>query len=128
MPLRWRGLPARSGVLEKDASVFGVPRIYVAIHWRGVESGIEFDWDDDNVRHLAAHRVEPFEFEQVLHGDPVDLAYDVIDEEARYRSVGLTDSGRLLSIVWTIRDGKVRAITAFPSGALDKKAYFERLK
>jgi ketosteroid isomerase-like protein len=28
-------------------------------------------------------------------------------------------------IVWTIRDGKVRAITAFPATVSDKKAFVE---
>jgi hypothetical protein len=27
----------------------------------------------------------------------------------------MTDAGRLLVAIWTLRDGKVRAVTAFPS-------------
>jgi uncharacterized DUF497 family protein len=57
--------------------------------------------------------------------DPVDLACEVIGEEERYRSVGLTSQGRLLTVVWTVRDGKVRAITAFPAPASDKQAWRE---
>ena len=91
-------------------------------------SGIEFDWDDENRKHLAAHRVAPAEFEQVLHNDPVDLAFDLIGGEGRYRSVGLTNRGRLLSVVWTIRNGKVRAITAFPAGVSDRKVFLEKPK
>ena len=86
---------------------------------------IEFDWDDENRKHLAAHNVRPAEFEQAMNNDPVDLDYQRIDGEERYRSVGLTNRGRLLSAVWTIRNGKVRAITAFPSSAAEKKAYLE---
>ncbi|MBL8227091.1 MAG: BrnT family toxin [Bryobacterales bacterium] len=91
-------------------------------------SGIEFDWDDENRKHLAAHKVAPVEFEQVLDNDPIDLAFDVINDEERYRSVGLTNRGRLLSVAWTIRNGKVRAITAFPSGVSDRKAFLEKPK
>ena len=104
----------------------GLRRIYVAIHSRGVVSEIEFDWDDDNHSHLAQHQVSPGEFEQLLNNDPVDVDYGLVNDEERFRSVGLTDQGRLLSVVWTVRNGKVRAITAFPASVLDKKAYLER--
>lgn len=93
-----------------------------------VAIGIDFDWDDENKKHLAAHKVAPAEFEQVLNNDPIDLAFDLIDYEERYRSVGLTNRARLLSVVWTIRNGKVRAITAFPASVSDRKAYLEKPK
>jgi hypothetical protein len=103
-------------------------RIYVAIQYGIVAGDIEFDWDDENRKHLAAHKVAPAEFEQLLNNDPVDLDYDLIDNEKRHRSVGLTNGGRLLSVAWTIRNGKVRAITAFPAGVSDRKAFLERPK
>jgi hypothetical protein len=93
-----------------------------------VASGIEFDWDDENKKHLDAHKVAPAEFEQLLNNDPVDLNFEQIDNEERYRSVGLTNGGRLLSVVWTIRNGRVRAITAFPASVSDRKAFLEKPK
>ena len=87
--------------------------------------GIEFEWDDDNVKHLAAHRVTIGEFEQVMNNDPLDVDFDVIDNEPRYRSVGLTDGGRLLSVGWK---GKLRAVTAFPAGVSDRKAFLARVQ
>jgi uncharacterized protein len=93
-----------------------------------VAGGIEFDWDDENKKHLDAHKVAPTEFEQVLNNDPIDLNFELIDNEERYRSVGLTNGGRLLSVAWTIRNGKVRAITAFPAGISDRKAFLEKPK
>ena len=102
--------------------------IYVAIQSRVVASEIEFDWDDENRKHLAAHKVTPAEFEQMLNNDPLDLDYDLIDDEKRYRSVGRTNGGRLLSMAWTIRNSKVRAITAFPASVSDRKAFLERPK
>lgn len=80
------------------------------------------------VEHLAAHKVAPTEFEQVLNNDPIDLAFDLIDDEERHRSVGITNVGRLLSVVWTIRNGQVRAITAFPASVSDRKAFLEKPK
>ena len=101
-------------------------RIYVAIQYRVVADGIEFDWDDENKKHLGTHKVTPAEFEQLLTNNPVDLIFELIDNEERYRSVGLTNGGRLLSVAWTIREGKVRAITAFPASVSDRKAFLER--
>ena len=89
-------------------------------------SRVDFEWDEENTKHLAAHRVTPAEFEWVLQNDPLDLAYELVDNEERYRSVGLIRGGRLLSIVWTVRNGKVRAVTAFTSGVSDAKAFLER--
>ena len=64
----------------------------------------------------------------MLYNDPIDLNFELIDNEERYRSVGLTNAGRLLSVVWTIRNGKVRPITAFPASVSDRKAYLEKPK
>ena len=90
--------------------------------------GIEFDWDDENKKHLDAHKVAAAEFEQVLNNDPIALKFERIDNEERYRSVGFTNGGRLLSVAWTIRNGKVRAITAFPASVSDRKAFLEKPK
>ena len=62
--------------------------------------GVDFDWDDENKRHLGAHKVAPTEFEQLLNNNPLDLNFELVNNEERYRSVGLTNGGRLLSVVW----------------------------
>jgi len=90
------------------------------------QQGIEFDWDRENINHLKAHKVTPDEFEQVLNNNPKDLDYDVNDGEERYRSVGLTNAGRFILAVWTVRNGKVRAVTAFPASVMNKKAFLEK--
>ena len=89
--------------------------------------GIEFDWDEANIGHLAAHNVMPQEFEELLNNDPLDLDYEAINGEQRFRSTGLTNRGRFLTVVWTVRHGKVRAITAFAAGVAEKRAFLERL-
>jgi uncharacterized DUF497 family protein len=65
---------------------------------------------------------------QLLNNEALDVDYELIDDEERYRSAGPTDGGRLLTVAWTIRNGKVRAITAFPASASDSKAFRERSK
>jgi len=65
---------------------------------------------------------------RVLNNEPLDMDYESIDNEERYRAVGLTSGGRLLSVVLTVRDGRLRAVTAFPAGAADAKAFPERTR
>ena len=84
---------------------------------------IEFDWDDENAAHLAVHKVVPGEFEELILNEPLDLRYEMVNGEARYRSVGITNGGRVLTVAWTIRDGRVRAITAFRATVADRKAF-----
>ena len=76
----------------------------------------EFEWDRHNEKHLKAHEVSPQEFQQVLANDPMDLEYQTERGEERFKSLGVTDGGRVLIAVWTIREGKIRAVTAYPAG------------
>jgi uncharacterized DUF497 family protein len=88
-------------------------------------SEIEFDWDDGNKEHLAtqsnARRIRTGTEQRSL-----DLDCAVIDGEERYRSVGITNGGRFLLVAWTVRGGRVRAVTAFPASASNKQNFLER--
>ena len=86
---------------------------------------IEFDWDEQNRTHLQSHHVAPEEFEQVIDNDPLDLEYQVENGEGRYKSLGVTDRGRALIVVWTLREGKVRALTAYSAGKSYERLYWE---
>ena len=86
---------------------------------------IEFDWDEENKAHLRSHRVSPREFEQVIENNPLDLEFQTERGEERYKSLGVTGRGRALIAVWTLRDGKVRAITSCPAGNFYERLYWE---
>jgi len=66
-----------------------------------VAAAVEFDWDEENRHHLKSHRVSPQEFEQVIENEPLDLEYQTERGEERYKSLGVTDQGRALIVVWT---------------------------
>lgn len=91
-------------------------------------NGLEFEWDDENRNHQALHKVTPAEFEQVMRNDPLDRDFDMVEGEERYRSVGLTDGGRFLLVIWTVRQGRVRAVTAFPATVASKRIFLKRLR
>ena len=75
----------------------------------------DFEWDEGNLRHLRRHKISPEEFEQVILNEPLDWEYENLDGEDRFKSLGTTDAGRVLIVVWTIRQGCIRAITAYPA-------------
>lgn len=74
-----------------------------------------FQWDDGNSdKNWRRHRVTQGEAEQVFFNRPVIVADDDLhsDDETRYFLFGCADSGRRLSIVFTIRGEFVRVISA----------------
>lgn len=74
-----------------------------------------FDWDEHNRQHIAEHRVTPAEAEQVILNDPIDLTMQVEDGEERIVQVGSTDKNRILIVVTTWREEKIRVVTAYPA-------------
>ncbi len=71
---------------------------------------VEFEWDKGNVGKNKKHRVEDKEAEEVFFDNKKFIFKDVIHskKEERFRIIGTTKQGRLLFIVFTIRNKKVR--------------------
>lgn len=88
---------------------------------------IEFDWDAENIRHLRRHHVSAREFEELLSGDSLDLEYRNEAGEERYKVLGATKAGRILIGVWTPREGRIRAVTAYSANRAFQRLYWESL-
>jgi uncharacterized protein len=90
---------------------------------------IEFDWDEANVAHIGRHDIHPDEAEQVILNDPLDLGMEIVEGEERYLNLGATSQGRVLLVVTTWREDRVRVVTAFePIRRLIQLYYRERGK
>lgn len=73
----------------------------------------KLDWDDANTEHIARHGVTPEEVEQAFANDPLVVpAAQKRGGEERVLCAGLTDTGRALQFVYTMRCGRIRVITA----------------
>jgi hypothetical protein len=72
-----------------------------------------FDWDDANRGHIARHGVIPDEVEEAFNGDTLELGDYTVGGEQRYEDLGITDSGRILFLVTTVRGDFIRPVTAF---------------
>lgn len=87
----------------------------------------QFDWDDENIGHLARHQISPEGAEQVIRNRPVDLETELRNGEERVAQIRETDSARILIVVTTTCGKKVRVITAWPAKERLRR-YFLTLK
>lgn len=89
---------------------------------------IGFDWDAGNQeKNWLKHRVARLECEQIFFNEPlfVDPDIDHSCREVRFRALGSTNSGRLLFLSFTVRNGFIRIISARPMSRLERKIYEE---
>ena len=85
-----------------------------------------FEWDDGNLtKNWNKHEVSEGECEQVYFRQPLivrrDKKYSKL--ENRYYVLGRTDAERLLFMVFTIRNNKIRIISARDMTRAEKKRY-----
>lgn len=74
-----------------------------------------FQWDEGNInKNLLKHNVENWEREQVFFNEPLIIIYDPKHSktEKRWAAFGKPDTGRLLTIIFTIRGSLIRIISA----------------
>lgn len=85
----------------------------------------QFDWDEENIGHIAKHNVLPEETEEVILGDPMDIGFDVVDGEERWTYLGETNDGRILWATIALRGKRMRVVTAFEPERHWKVFYLE---
>ena len=86
-----------------------------------------YDWDEFNIDHIQRHGVQPEETEEAL-ADPLRIAgraYNTYGER-RTAAVGATLDGRILYVVYTLRYGKYRVITARDAEPSERIRYRRR--
>lgn len=84
-----------------------------------------FDWDSANRDHISRHKVSSEEAEQVIYNDPLDIEAEVVDGESRIASIGRTNQGRFLVVITTVRETRLRVVTAFPASKNLIEIYFK---
>jgi len=87
-----------------------------------------FDWDEGNIsKNWEKHRVSVLECEQVFFNRPLVIRDDEphAAREPRYFALGKTDPGRMLFLVFTIRGGKIRVISARDMNKKERRTYHE---
>ena len=70
-----------------------------------------FEWDDGNSRKsVEKHGVSQAEAEQAFFNEPLLMIADPrhSEHESRFHALGRTDTGRLLHVTFTVRQGGIR--------------------
>ena len=76
---------------------------------------IGFEWDHGNIpKNWERHDVSAVECEQIFFNKPIVVKRDKVHSlsENRYYALGRTNMNRLLFAVFTIRNDKIRIISA----------------
>jgi hypothetical protein len=76
---------------------------------------LQYEWNRGNTNHIARHGVTPGEAEEVIAGNPIVMEVQFRNRERRILCAGHTAEGRALAVVYTVREGRVRVVTAFPA-------------
>ena len=85
-----------------------------------------FEWDSGNLeKSRLKHGVSPYESEEVFFNQPLVVADDDdhFDDEPRYFTLGQTNQGRLLFVVFTVRHSLIRVISARDMTRKEREVY-----
>jgi uncharacterized DUF497 family protein len=73
-----------------------------------------FQWDEANLAHITLHLVSRDEVEQAFLDDLARLeGSQIVNGEARNQMIGGTKDGRVLAVIFVIRRGEIRPVTAY---------------
>ena len=87
-----------------------------------------FDWNEANLsKNREKHRITPWECEQAFFNMPLvvadDLAHSTV--KPRHYVLGQTDAARRLFIVFTVRQRRIRVISARDMSPKERRASHE---
>lgn len=85
-----------------------------------------FEWDNHNTDKIwLKHCVSLSECEQIFFNLPLVVADDIkhSEQENRFYTLGQTDAERFLFVVFTVRNNKIRVISARDMNQKERSAY-----
>lgn len=85
-----------------------------------------FDWNEGNrEKNWIKHKVDYKEGEEIFFNKPLFIDEDVkySSQEKRFETLGRTDKGRGLFVVFTLRDNKIRIISARDQDNKERRRY-----
>ena len=98
-------------------------------YWYLQSDLFEFEWDRGNLnKSLNKHDVSPDEIESVFElklAVPLGRQESPPVDEERLNLVGPSSDGRMISVVFTLRDGRVRPISGRDASRKERKLYEE---
>jgi uncharacterized DUF497 family protein len=96
-------------------------------YWYLQNAEFDFEWDQGNsTKSFFKHGIDSDEVESVFHlrmGAPIGEQLSPAVDEQRLCVVGPSFSGTILSIVFVLRNGRVRPISSRTANKKEKKLY-----
>lgn len=80
-----------------------------------IDKLVGFEWDKENSnKNKIKHRIEDRKAEEIFSNKPLIIFENKahLQQEQRWGSLGKTNEGRRLAISFTMREGKIRIISA----------------
>lgn len=93
------------------------------IHFKG------FEWDKGNIdKSYQKHGITPKETEELFLDENVLLVEDIkhSQREERFIAIGKTTQGKILLAIFTVRDDKIRIISARTANQKERRRYEEK--
>jgi uncharacterized DUF497 family protein len=87
----------------------------------------DFAWDDDKAARNWREHAVTFDMAREVFRDPFAVEWQDLAQnqnEERYSIIGIVE-GRLLFVGYTIRDGKIRIITARKAEPYERRKYHD---
>lgn len=84
-----------------------------------------FEWDKGNLKHIQKHTVNYRECEEAFFNKPLIVNKDEnhSQTEERWEALGKANNKRLLFMAFTIRDSKIRVISARDQNKKERRKY-----
>lgn len=98
-------------------------------YWYLQSESFTFEWDSGNLsKSKVKHGVDADELETVFElklAVPLGRQVTLLVDEERLCIVGPSSQGRMISVVFTLRDGRVRPISSRPASKKERMLYEE---
>ena len=85
-----------------------------------------FEWDEGNIaKNWTKHKVAPKECEEVFFNQPLLILSDILHSQAeeRFHALGKTFNNRPIFMSYTVRNNKIRIISARGMNKKERKIY-----
>jgi hypothetical protein len=83
-----------------------------------------FEWDAGNIdKNWLLHHVTNSEAEEIFFNKPLVVPANYSLDEERYLALGITDMERRLTVVFIVRNNKIRIISARDMSGKEREVY-----
>lgn len=92
---------------------------------------IEFEWDEGNIdKSIIKHDVSNQEAEEVFNNEPKYILKSRRSSitEKRYMLWGATNKDRQLTVIFTLRNSRIRVVSARPISRKERRNYEQKIK